>query len=278
MDPSGLAITAVDPIPDFNPLPERNPLGNVIDLPPVADEGYGVYGEAILVGLGEGFYDTFLDAPIKTGQFIIDVPMALNPEYKPMNPHFAAYLNGESGLAGTVFNITFDATSVLPGGPKGPKGPKAPKPPYNPAKGNPIFPAGSSGKPILFGHSSGHLGIKPGSPKGGTFGPSKTGTPSGGVIYVTPGGTSIVAPPNYYATTAINGNGLVLLPNGQKIKNNANIIRYGDPDVKNPKGYIRYYNDKGYALDPKTGNTGSRPDTHFPPDYQGPLIGYPGSK
>ena len=181
LDPRGLAITAVDPIPDFNPLPERNPLGNVIDLPPVADEGYGVYGGAILVGLGEGFYDTFLDAPIKTGQFIIDVPMALNPEYKPMNPHFAAYLNGESGLVGTVFNITSDATSILSGGPKGPKGPKTPRLPSNPAKGNPSLPTGSPGRPIQVGHNPPTNSANPGNPirgEGGFPGPSHTPNPN----------------------------------------------------------------------------------------------------
>jgi hypothetical protein len=77
----------------------------------------------------------------------------------------------------------------------------------------------------------------------------------------------------------MNGRGLVLLPEGQPLGNNLNIIRYGDPTAQYPNGYFRYYNGalpNGQALVPSTGLPGSNAATHIPPTYQGPLIGYPG--
>jgi hypothetical protein len=146
LDPSGLAITAVDPIPDHNPLPERNPFGNMIDLPSVANDGYGALVGAFIGGLGEGAYNTFLDAPIKTGQFIIDVPLALNPKYQPMNPYFRNYLSGNSSYFETVFNITADAASVIPLL-KGPR-PKAPPRPSNGPLTSPHSPINYSMKEV----------------------------------------------------------------------------------------------------------------------------------
>ena len=97
---------------------------------------------------------------------------------------------------------------------------------------------------------------------------------SGGrVFYGTPGGQLIEAPSGYYATTAQNGKGLVLLPQGQPLGNNLNIIRYSD------SGYFRYYNGalpNGQPLVPSTGLPGSNAATHIPLTYQGPLLGYPG--
>jgi RHS repeat-associated protein len=62
---------------------------------------------------------------------------------------------------------------------------------------------------------------------------------SGRIFYGTPpnlGGQVIVGPANYQAVTAQNGNGLVLLPQGQALGNNSSIIRYGDPNAQNPNG------------------------------------------
>jgi RHS repeat-associated protein len=97
----------------------------------------------------------------------------------------------------------------------------------------------------------------------------------GGVIYGTPQGTLITAPAGYQAVTAQNGKGLVLMPKGQILGNNSNIIRYGDPNATNPNGYVRYYNASGQPLVPSTGKPGSNPATHIDINYTGPLVGYP---
>ena len=98
----------------------------------------------------------------------------------------------------------------------------------------------------------------------------------GRVFYGTPQGQLIEAPPGYQAVTAQNGQGLVLLPEGQTLGDNANIIRYGESNAQNPDGYFRYYNDQGQPLNPATGQPGPNSMTHIPLDYQGPLNGYPG--
>ena len=49
----------------------------------------------------------------------------------------------------------------------------------------------------------------------------------------------------YVGVTAENGNGLVLLPEGEALDNNANIVRYGSPTKLYPSGYFRYYNGYG---------------------------------
>jgi len=105
-------------------------------------------------------------------------------------------------------------------------------------------------------------------------------TASGGgrVFYATPQGQVIVAPPGYQAVTAQNGKGLILLPQGQQLGNNSNIIRWSEPSTRYPNGNYRYYNSSGQPLVPSTGNPGSNADTHFEPDYQGPLINYPGQR
>jgi hypothetical protein len=96
------------------------------------------------------------------------------------------------------------------------------------------------------------------------------------VIYGTPQGQLIEAPAGYRAVTAQNGKGLVLLPEGQALGNNSNIIRYGEPNAANPGGYFRYYNSAGQPLNPFTGNPGRNSATHIPLDFEGPLLGYPG--
>ena len=92
----------------------------------------------------------------------------------------------------------------------------------------------------------------------------------------TPEGQLIEVPPGYYSTTAENGKGLVLLPDGQPLGNNANIIRWGESSNKYPNGYFRYYNEHGQPLNPVTGRPGPNDSTHILPTYQGPLNGYPG--
>jgi hypothetical protein len=115
------------------------------------------------------------------------------------------------------------------------------------------------------------LGGRPVIGEGGGGG----GEGGGGILYVTPNGQVIVAPPGYQAVDAQNGNGLVLLPQGQALGNNSNIIRYGEPNAANPNGYFRYYNQYGQPLDPTTGKSGPNDLTHIDPSYQGPLMGYP---
>ncbi|MEQ1708296.1 MAG: hypothetical protein ABL864_08185 [Terricaulis sp.] len=99
-----------------------------------------------------------------------------------------------------------------------------------------------------------------------------------GTLYVAPNGVVLQAPPGYVATTAVNGRGLVLLPAGQALGNNANIIRYGEPSARYPDGYFRYYNSHGQPLNPLTGRPGSQDTTHITPDYRGTLRGYPGEE
>ena len=106
--------------------------------------------------------------------------------------------------------------------------------------------------------------------------PIASGAADGGVIYGTPQGQLIEAPAGYRAVAAENGKGLALLPEGQPLGNNANIIRYGEPNAANPSGYFRYYNGAGQPLNPATGLPGPNSATHIPLDYQGPLNGYPG--
>ena len=104
----------------------------------------------------------------------------------------------------------------------------------------------------------------------------ETAAGGGRVFYGTPQGQLIEAPPGYQAVTAQNGNGLVLLPEGQTLGNNSSIIRWGEPSASNPDGYFRYYNSEGQPLNPATGQPGPNSATHIPPNYQGPLNGYPG--
>ena len=99
---------------------------------------------------------------------------------------------------------------------------------------------------------------------------------SGRIFYGTPEGQLIEAPAGYEPLDAENGQGLVLRPEGQPVGDNGDIIRWGEPNARNPDGYFRYYNAKGQPLNPATGGTGPNSATHIPPNYQGPLNGYPG--
>ena len=100
--------------------------------------------------------------------------------------------------------------------------------------------------------------------------------PQGSNFYVTPGGTALRAPEGYVGIEARNKAGLVLLPEGQSLENNSNIIRYGDP-TSTAGPYFRYYNNYGQPLNPTTGRPGPNSVTHILEGYQGPLLGYPGN-
>jgi hypothetical protein len=99
---------------------------------------------------------------------------------------------------------------------------------------------------------------------------------TGGTYYVTNSGHVIETPPGYSGVTAQNGKGLVLLPAGQTLNNNSDIIRYGEPNAQSPQEYFRYYNGLGQPLVPTTGQPGPNSATHPPINYVGPLKGYPG--
>jgi hypothetical protein len=96
------------------------------------------------------------------------------------------------------------------------------------------------------------------------------------VVYTTPNGITFRAPSNYVAVPAQNGKGMVLLPEGQILGDNRNIIRYGEPNLNNPQGYFRYYNSQGQPVNPNTGKPGTQLETHIPANFRGPLKGYPG--
>ncbi len=58
-----------------------------------------------------------------------------------------------------------------------------------------------------------------------------------------PDGTiTLYIPQGYVPVLAQNQNGIVFLPPGQTLGNNANIIRIGDPTSQQPFGYFRVYN------------------------------------
>jgi hypothetical protein len=99
----------------------------------------------------------------------------------------------------------------------------------------------------------------------------------GRVFYGTPSGQLMVTPPGYVAQTAMNGKGLVLLPEGQAIENFANTIRWGDPNKFNPNGYFRYYDAKGRPINPQTGKwtLPKDPSSHIQPSYQGAWLNLP---
>jgi hypothetical protein len=80
-----------------------------------------------------------------------------------------------------------------------------------------------------------------------------------GETVITASGLRIDIPADYVAETAKNGKGIVYRRAGTA--DNANIIRIGNPDEKNPTGYIRVYNGSGQPL--KENNVpGSDPETH----------------
>jgi hypothetical protein len=108
------------------------------------------------------------------------------------------------------------------------------------------------------------------------IGESGGGAGGGGVLYVTPNGQVIQAPQGYRSSPAENGKGIVLLPQGQPLTDNRNIIRWGEPNAQHPQGYFRYYNNYGQPLNPATGRPDTNDLTHIDPSYRGPLIGYPG--
>ena len=221
------------------------------------DETKGVFGyifsnkvetiKLTTLGIGEGFNNIFIQPAYRTGQFVGDtvVIFGWDANHEPWNPYLNAYLNNRLSYFETWLSVTLEAESTFLMGCPGSKTIKNPaplRPGNNPSKGGAPAPAGGGGR----------------------------------VFYGTPGGQIIETPQGYVAIIAQNGRGLVLLPEGQAISNNANIIRYGDPTSLYPNGYFRYYNAHGQPLNPATGLPGPNPVTHIPANYQGPLNNYPG--
>ena len=68
-------------------------------------------------------------------------------------------------------------------------------------------------------------------------------------------------PSGYVSGPARNGNGTVWREPGTT--DNANIVRFGDPDSRYPYGYARFYNEGKQPVRPD-GKPGSNPDTHLP--------------
>jgi hypothetical protein len=97
--------------------------------------------------------------------------------------------------------------------------------------------------------------------------------PSSGTTFVaTPRGTVYDIPPGWTGRTADNGHGIVYQRPGAQ--GNADMIRIMEPTPKYPDGYMRYYNDGGQPLD-VNGKPGSKPATHIPETYRGPLPAWP---
>jgi RHS repeat-associated protein len=187
------------------------------------DETKGIFGyvfsnkvETIKLtafGVGEGFNNIFIQPTYRTGQFVGDTVVIIgwDGNHEPWNPSLNAYLNNRLSYFETWLSVTLEAESTFLMGCSGLKAIKNPAPvwPRNaPLTGGAPAPAGGGGR----------------------------------VFYGTPGGQIIETPQGYVAIIAQNGRGLVLLPEGQAISNNANIIRYGDPTSLYPNGYFRYYN------------------------------------
>ncbi|MCL5048806.1 MAG: RHS repeat-associated core domain-containing protein [Firmicutes bacterium] len=75
-------------------------------------------------------------------------------------------------------------------------------------------------------------------------------------------------PPNYEAEPARNGAGWVFRIPGSS--GDANIIRVGEVDTRNPTGYVRYYNSRGQPLNSE-GYPGANSETHLPLDPDDPV-------
>jgi hypothetical protein len=75
-------------------------------------------------------------------------------------------------------------------------------------------------------------------------------------------------PPNYVAQPATNAQGWVFRAPGTT--GNANTVRVGEADAKNPTGYVRYFNAGAQPLNAE-GNPGPNSETHLPlrPDQSG---------
>jgi hypothetical protein len=83
-----------------------------------------------------------------------------------------------------------------------------------------------------------------------------------GTSFRTSGGYDISIPSNFVAEPFRNGKGITYRP--RNTTDNNNIIRIGEPDQRNPTGYVRVYNSSGQPLDLRTNKPGSDNDTHIP--------------
>lgn len=94
------------------------------------------------------------------------------------------------------------------------------------------------------------------------------------VFVSTPNGFIVNVPSGWVPRPADNGMGVVFQQPGSIKNANSMRIMYPGADARYPAGYVKFYNEYGQPLT-ANGVPGSRPDTHIPLDYNGPLIGWP---
>jgi hypothetical protein len=77
----------------------------------------------------------------------------------------------------------------------------------------------------------------------------------------------------YDVQRARTGKGIVLRRPGTT--GNPNTIRVMGKTDRYPDGYLRYYNEEGQPINPRTGKSGTQEETHIEPDYNGPFKNFP---
>ncbi|GAA3589446.1 hypothetical protein GCM10022198_11670 [Klugiella xanthotipulae] len=96
---------------------------------------------------------------------------------------------------------------------------------------------------------------------------------SGNTFVVTPNGTTYDIPAGWPLREADNGKGLVAQHSGAL--KNSDSIRVMEPTGLYPNGYSVYYNSSNQPLNPNTGKSGSRAETHVPAERSGEYLGWP---